>query len=53
MTIYDKLEKFIKLKGSNPTRLPRSVSESVLLWDIIKLKMERIKAGRIIILILN
>ena len=45
--------KIFKLKGSNPTRLPGLISESVLLWDKIRIRIYRMKHGRLKISSLN
>jgi len=61
-TPYEKLEevtellsqyKPARLKSSNPTRLPGLVSESVLLWDKVKIHMHRMKHGKLRISSLN
>jgi len=37
------------LKSSNPIRLPGLVSESVLLWDKIRIHIYKLKHGKIVL----
>jgi hypothetical protein len=43
----------LKAKGLERSRLPRRMSESVLLWDKIRIRIYRMKHGRLKISSLN